>query len=92
MPCHAFGKSKYQALGKPLPPVEQYTPEALREVRERFRRHGLSTLSCDSAKSTGAAMFTVTIGDEMLEKLRAMLEDEDEEICVRLREYKVGGG
>ena len=37
-------------------------------------------------------MFTVTIGDEMLEKLRAMLEDEDEEICVRLRGYKVGGG
>ena len=33
-------------------------------------------------------MFTVTIGDEMLEKLRAMLEDEDEDTCVRLREYK----
>lgn len=37
-------------------------------------------------------MFTVTIPDEMLEKLRAMLEDEDEETCVRLREYSVGGG
>ena len=37
-------------------------------------------------------MFTVTIGEEMLEKLRAMLEDEDEETCIRLREYKVGGG
>ena len=37
-------------------------------------------------------MFTVTITDEMLEKLRSMLEDEDEEICVRLREYKVGSG
>lgn len=37
-------------------------------------------------------MFTVTIGEEMLEKLRAMLEDEDEEACVRLREYKVVGG
>ncbi len=37
-------------------------------------------------------MFTVTIGDEMLEKLRAMLEDEDEDTCVRLREYKIGGG
>ncbi len=37
-------------------------------------------------------MFTVTIGEEMLEKLRSMLEDEDEDTCVRLREYKVGGG
>ncbi len=37
-------------------------------------------------------MFQVTITDEMLEKLRSMLEDEDEEICVRLREYKVGSG
>ena len=37
-------------------------------------------------------MFTVTIGEEMLDKLRVMLEDEDEETCVRLREYKVGGG
>lgn len=37
-------------------------------------------------------MFTVTIPEEMLEKLRVMLEDEDEESCVRLREYNVGGG
>lgn len=37
-------------------------------------------------------MFKVTINDEMLEKLRSMLEDEDEESCVRLREYKVGAG
>jgi hypothetical protein len=37
-------------------------------------------------------MFQVTISDEMLEKLRSMLEDEDEEACVRLREYKVGSG
>lgn len=37
-------------------------------------------------------MFNVTIGDEMLEKLREMLEDEDDECCVRLREYKVGSG
>lgn len=44
MPCHAFGRNKYQALDKPLPPVGQYTPEALREVRERFERHGLSTV------------------------------------------------
>lgn len=37
-------------------------------------------------------MFSVTIDKEMLEKLRSMLEDEDEGTCVRLREYKVGGG
>ncbi|NJB69150.1 hypothetical protein GGQ74_002847 [Desulfobaculum xiamenense] len=37
-------------------------------------------------------MFTLTIPEEMLEKLRTMLEDEDEDTCVRLREYKVGGG
>lgn len=37
-------------------------------------------------------MFTLTITDEMLAKLHTMLEDEDDDICVRLREYKVGGG
>ena len=37
-------------------------------------------------------MFTVTVDESMLEKLRGMLEDEDEDTCVRLREYKVGGG
>ena len=37
-------------------------------------------------------MFSVTVDKDMLEKLRGMLEDEDEGACVRLREYKVGGG
>lgn len=37
-------------------------------------------------------MFTVTVPDEMLVKLQAMLEDEDDDSCVRLREYKLGGG
>ncbi len=37
-------------------------------------------------------MFTLTIADGMLDKLRTMLEDEDEGVCVRLREYKVGAG
>ncbi|NJB69152.1 iron-sulfur cluster insertion protein [Desulfobaculum xiamenense] len=37
-------------------------------------------------------MFEVTIPEEMLEKLRSMLEDEDEGTCVRLREYKHGSG
>jgi iron-sulfur cluster insertion protein len=37
-------------------------------------------------------MFSVNIPEEMLERLRSMLEDEDEGTCVRLREYKCGGG
>jgi|UPI0004150FFD hypothetical protein len=37
-------------------------------------------------------MFELTVPEEMLEKLRGMLEDEDEDSCVRLREYQVGGG
>ena len=41
MPCHAFGKSKYAALGKPYPNVQQYTPEGLKAAEERFARHGL---------------------------------------------------
>lgn len=44
MPCHAFGRNKYAALSLPFPAVEQYTPEALQRVRERFARHGLSTV------------------------------------------------
>ena len=42
MPCHAFGRSKYVALGKPLPVVSQYAPEELQVVQERFAAHGLS--------------------------------------------------
>lgn len=41
MPCHAFGKSKYVALGKSLPEVSQYAPEQLHVVLERFAKHGL---------------------------------------------------
>lgn len=37
-------------------------------------------------------MFTVAIADALLEKLRHMLEDEAEGTCIRLREYKCGGG
>ena len=37
-------------------------------------------------------MFTVNVNEEMLAKLRSMLEDEDEGTCVRLREYTLGGG
>ena len=35
-------------------------------------------------------MFAVTVNEEMLKKLRSMLEDEDEGVCVRLREYTLG--
>lgn len=41
MPCHAFGRNKYVALGKPVPAVSQYTPEELKIVLDRFARHGL---------------------------------------------------
>lgn len=44
MPCHAFGRNKYLALGRPLPAVEQYAPEQLKETLARFERHGLTTL------------------------------------------------
>ena len=37
-------------------------------------------------------MFAVTVNEEMLKRLRSMLEDEDEGVCVRLREYTLGGG
>ena len=37
-------------------------------------------------------MFTVSVNEEILAKLRSMLEDEDEGTCVRLREYTLGGG
>ena len=37
-------------------------------------------------------MFTVKIDDELLAKLREMLEDEDDGSVVRIREYKLGGG
>ena len=37
-------------------------------------------------------MFAVTVNEELLDKFRSMLEDEDEGTCVRLREYTLGGG
>jgi len=41
MPCHVFGRNKYAALGKSLPMSDQYTPEELQVVLERFAAHGL---------------------------------------------------
>jgi len=37
-------------------------------------------------------MFTVNVETSVLDKLRAMIEDEEEGVCVRLREYKTGSG
>ena len=37
-------------------------------------------------------MFTINISDEMLDKLRTMLDDEDEGTGVRLRDYSIGAG
>jgi pyruvate formate lyase activating enzyme len=41
LPYHAFGRSKYAALGWETPAMEAYVPEKLQEVLERFSRHGL---------------------------------------------------
>lgn len=41
LPCHAFGKSKYAALGWPYPKLGEYTPEGLREVLAHFEAHGM---------------------------------------------------
>lgn len=37
-------------------------------------------------------MFTVYFEDEMLDKIKALLEDEDESVAIRLKEYKIGAG
>lgn len=37
-------------------------------------------------------MFSVNVDEDLLGKLRGMLEDEDDGVCVRLREYTVGSG
>ncbi|HMM38213.1 MAG TPA: ErpA-related iron-sulfur cluster insertion protein [Desulfovibrio sp.] len=37
-------------------------------------------------------MFSVETTEEILKKLRNMLSDEEEDACVRLREYKAGCG
>jgi len=41
MPCHAFGRNKYAALGREYLMSEEYTPEQLEVVLERFSNHGL---------------------------------------------------
>jgi pyruvate formate lyase activating enzyme len=42
LPCHAFGASKYDALRIPRPTMEAYKPDALQEVLQIFKKHGLN--------------------------------------------------
>ena len=37
-------------------------------------------------------MFDVRISDEILEKLRGILADEEDDVCIRLRTYTIGKG
>ncbi|GHT91840.1 pyruvate formate lyase-activating protein [Betaproteobacteria bacterium] len=42
LPCHAFGRSKYAALGWETPAMEACDPAKLQETLARFSRHGLN--------------------------------------------------
>lgn len=44
MPCHAFGRSKYAALGWEYRMSGEYTPKQLEIVKQRFADHGLKTV------------------------------------------------
>lgn len=37
-------------------------------------------------------MFNVTIQEGLTDKLQEMIEDEGDDYCVRLREFKIGSG
>ncbi len=37
-------------------------------------------------------MFTVKFDESMLDKIRELLEDEDDGVAIRLKEFKVGNG
>jgi pyruvate formate lyase activating enzyme len=41
LPCHAFGRNKYAALGWETPAMEAYEPAKLQEVLSRFSQYGL---------------------------------------------------
>lgn len=43
LPCHVFGRNKYDALGLQQPGVPEYGPEELRSVLQRFAGQGLKT-------------------------------------------------
>ncbi|WFS62225.1 glycyl-radical enzyme activating protein [Pseudodesulfovibrio thermohalotolerans] len=44
MPCHAFGRNKYAALGWEYRMSGEYAPEQLDVVRQRFVDHGLKSV------------------------------------------------
>lgn len=44
MPCHAFGRNKYAALGWEYRMKGEYSPEQLETVLKRFADHGLETV------------------------------------------------
>lgn len=44
LPCHAFGRSKYAALGLEPPRMRAYDPEALKEVLALFEKNGLEAV------------------------------------------------
>ena len=41
LPCHFFGRNKYEALGRSHPPVREYSPSELQLVMKKFIIHGL---------------------------------------------------
>ncbi len=43
LPCHSFGGRKYEALSLQQPGIQEYTPDELRGVLERFAAQGLET-------------------------------------------------
>ena len=43
LPCHSYGRNKYEALHKTPPELHEYRPEELNKVIVRFSTHGLET-------------------------------------------------
>lgn len=43
LPCHFFGRNKYEALGRAHPSVREYAPDELHAVLKRFAGCGLET-------------------------------------------------
>ena len=43
LPCHSYGRNKYEALHKTPPDIREYRPEELNAILARFSDHGLET-------------------------------------------------
>ncbi len=43
LPCHSYGRNKYEALHKPAPEIPAYRPEGLNAMLACFAAHGLET-------------------------------------------------